>query len=391
MFLHRHRSHNARGMRSREGFALMLALGALVAIAVLVAGSSYISLQENRLGQNELVQSRAFAMAEYGLNRIQADWNRTPNLQMENGASYDTSYSVAGQGTANVRYTRLNNETFWIVSQGEATVGNSLGKARTAQKRLGAILRLRIPTIKANGAVTVNGTVTTQGNAHIYGWDSSPTDWTGCPPTADKAGITVPSGAQVFRQGSDVIEGNPAIAKTAVAGDTMSYVKYGDETWNTLVAQGINIRDMGPSDIGPDTLDSGACNKSNRGNWGEPWRSGPKYIDACKNYFPILYSDTSLNLTGNGRGQGILLVKGDLVVNGTFEWYGLVIVTDDIQKGNGNAMINGAIMARNDNSLDRTDASGSVSYKYSSCSIEHAMRGSAQVVQAKERAWAELY
>src|SRR5437867_7574954 len=102
------------GTRSRPGFAMFMALGALVIIGVLVAASTFITLQETRLGQNQLVQARAFSAAEYGLNKIQQDWNRTPNLQMPNGDSFDTNYVLAGQGTAKVRYTRLNNETFWI-------------------------------------------------------------------------------------------------------------------------------------------------------------------------------------------------------------------------------------------------------------------------------------
>src|SRR2546423_10516244 len=193
-----HRSRKLSGivasLRQRKGFALMMALGALVVIAVLVAGSVYITLQESRLGQNQLVQSRAFAVAEYGLNKIQADWDKTPNLQMANGASFDTSYILAGQGTCTVRYTRLNNETFWIVSNGSAVVGNTATKARTAVKRLNAVLRLRIPTIKANGAVTANGSVKVGGATVVKGADAAPAGWAGCAASPNKAGIVVPPG-----------------------------------------------------------------------------------------------------------------------------------------------------------------------------------------------------
>ena len=43
----------------------------------------------------------------------------------------------------------------------------------------------------------------------------------------------------------------------------------------------------------------------------------------------------SATINGKGRGQGILLVNGDLKINGTFDWVGLIIVRDDINKGNG--------------------------------------------------------
>src|SRR3954471_20722542 len=97
---------------SRQGFALFMALGALVIIAVLVAGSSFITMQEMRLGQNQLVETKAFSSAEYGLNKIQADWDKTPNLSMAVGDTFNITYQLTGVGTAKVRYVRLNNETF---------------------------------------------------------------------------------------------------------------------------------------------------------------------------------------------------------------------------------------------------------------------------------------
>jgi hypothetical protein len=113
-------------------------------------------------------------------------------------------------------------------------------------------------------------------------------------------------------------------------------------------------------------------------------------VAPCHNYFPIIYSTTSLHVN-NGRGQGILLVDGDIRMNGNFQWYGLIVARDDIIKGNGTADIHGAVMARNANIADASEVLGNITFRYSQCSLERAMRGSAQVVQAKERAWTELY
>ena len=114
-------------------------------------------------------------------------------------------------------------------------------------------------------------------------------------------------------------------------------------------------------------------------------------VPACYNYFPIIYAPNGLSLTGNGRGQGILLVQGNLEINGSFDWYGVMVVTNDIVRGNGSARVMGAVMARNETVADASVISGTTSYNYSSCGVERALRGSAQVVQAKERAWTELY
>ncbi len=380
-------------LRRRRGFAMFMALGAMVIVAVLVAGSSYLTTQEARLGQNQLVQSRAMAAAEYGLNKIQADWDRTPNLQMANGAFFDTSYTIANQGIAYVRYVRLNNETFWIVSEGRATVGNSTSAARTAVKRVGAILRLRIPTIRANGAVTTAGNISTGGNADIDGRNTTPPGWTGCSAAPDKAALVASPDAEVNIKFPTKIIGSPQLERDSLAADSNTYVRFGDETWNALVASAnVVLSDGGSTANGvPDTLASGVCNKDNDYNWGEPWRTAGSIV-ACYNYFPIIYATTSVHLKG-GRGQGIMLVNGDFKVNGSFEFFGLIIVRDDIIKSNGSAIIYGAMMSRNANYSDElsADLTGSLDAKYSACSLERAMRGSAQVVQAKHRAWTELY
>ncbi len=383
-------SRHSRGFRSRRGFALMMALGALVILAVLIAGSTYISIQESRLGQNQLVQSRAFAVAEYGLNKIQADWDKTPNLQMENGASFDTTYILAGQGTCAVRYTRLNNETFWIVSKGEAVVGNSLSRSRTAVKRMGAVLRLRIPTIKANAAVTTAGNVVVKGSPQIRGMNQVPAGWTGCTAAPDKAGLVTSPTATVTIQNANQVVGSPNVATDPLAADQNTYVKFGDETWNTLTSAP-NVSLAGGSygsAIGP-TVTAGSCAKENLFNWGEPNRSGTGLVPECYNYFPIIYVAGDLALNGNGRGQGILLINGNLQINGTFDWTGLIVTAGKILKGNGSATVTGAIMAAEAEVTD--ELQGNLTVNYSACGLERAMRGSAQVVQARERAWAEIY
>jgi hypothetical protein len=385
------------GTQNRPGFAMFIALGALVIIGVLVAASSFITLQEGRLGQNQLAESRSFSAAEYGLNKIQADWDKTPNLQMAVGTSYDTSYALNSKDTAKVRYTRLNNETFWIVSEGRSFVGSIQYPNRTAVKRVGAILRLRIPTIKANGAVTGAGKVLIQGSAEVRGANSLPANWAGCDASAPgKAAVVVSGADSVTIQKPGSVTGTPQITVDPLAADSNTYVRYGDETWTALVQQAnvILTNENGP-DAAPDTfpVPGGACNKGLATNWGEPWRPNVSgIVPACYNYFPIIYSTGNLKLN-KGRGQGILLVNGDLRANGQFEWYGLIVIRDDFKKGNGSAKIFGAIMARNAEPDDAVsnEVIGNITVNYSQCSLEHAMRGSAQVVQAKERAWAELF
>ena len=400
-----------RRLRNRDGFAMFMALGALVIIGVLVAASSMIALQENRLGQNSLVQARAFAAAEYGLNRIQADWDRTPNLTMNVGERYSTTYNLA-EGTANVHYVRLNNETFWIVSEGLAMVGDNVSLARQGRKRLGAILRLRIPTIKSEGAITANGTIKVSGSVTIDGRNNVPPGWEDkCDESQPaKAGVAVPTTSDTTGiKVANVVGGEPKILKSASAGQAATYVSYGDENWNSMAALA-NFRylDGVLPDARPSVDGTNTCNRADTRNWGEPFRAGEAnvpnnitLIPACENWFPIIYatcpspwpSSGSCVISFNGgRGQGIMLIHGDLHLNGNLDWFGLIVVSGDVRKGNGNPNMYGSVMSANsDMDLAGSEFNGNADFMYSQCSLERAMRGTAQVLQAKERSWTELY
>jgi len=129
-------------------------------------------------------------------------------------------------------------------------------------------------------------------------------------------------------------------------------------------------------------------------NWGEPLRTASgaiTLVPGCKHHFPIIYSDGNLVINGNGRGQGILLINGDLKINGTFDFYGIVIARDDVERGTGTANIYGAVFSRNADVGDNSFWSGTQNVNYSQCAIENALRGSAILTRVGERHWTQLY
>jgi hypothetical protein len=192
---------------------------------------------------------------------------------------------------------------------------------------------------------------------------------------------------------------------TPTAGDPNTYIAFGTETMNTLIQNADRRFDPGalPSSIAPSitvtpspagvvgaTPDT-VCRRTDPANWGEPNGARPLATERCQGFFPIVYISGSATLNGNGRGQGILIVDGDLQINGNFDWVGLVLVRNDMNKGNGNASITGAVMARN---IDMKDASiwgGSQTVNYSKCAVESALRGSAILIRVRDRAWAQLF
>jgi hypothetical protein len=124
-------------------------------------------------------------------------------------------------------------------------------------------------------------------------------------------------------------------------------------------------------------------------NWGEPILP----TDPCFDYFPIIYRYGNLKLQG-GRGQGILLVEGDLEATGGMVFYGPVMVTGTLStSGNSGqgAKFFGGVIAGNVALDDLSKLAGGALVSYSSCAIHRALQNSATVGTLAERSWVQLY
>lgn len=377
--------------RERRGAAIVLALFAMVVLLVLSQGALLASMHEFRAGRNTLVEQRAFAVAEFGLNREIANWRRDRNLPPPTGLAFgaidSSSIFVSNGDTARVKVTRLNENTFWVVSNGRAAIGNA---ALESQRMTNMFVRIAYPTITPGAAIVTAGTLRVRGNPTIDGRNTNPAGWEQCAsiPGRDTFAIAHAPGfpPNIQGQANNIRNGiNPDPA----AADSNTYVRYGTESWQTLVANAdltISGGTYQPRPVGTATT----CDFNVGTNWGEPWRTSG-HIAGCKNYFPIIYANGSVTINGNSRGQGVLLVNGDLRINGTADWFGLIVVRDDIDAGNGTMKVLGSIMARNANLDNEVSAvGGTADVYYSRCALESALRGSAILTRVRERSWAQL-
>jgi hypothetical protein len=384
------RAVSSRISRDRRGAALLLTLVTVVVLALLSMGGVLGALQDVRAGRNTLIEQRAFAVAEFGLNKEIADWDRSRNLPPPTGLAFggidSNSVFVAQNDTARVKVTRLNDNTFWVVSVGRASIG--IG-ALESQRNTHMLVRIAYPTITPGGAIVTAGNLDVKGSAEITGVNTNPDGWDQCASIAgrDTFAISYAPGKTVrIQKEKDVVGG---INADPMAADSNTYVRYGTESWNSLVANAdwkIPGGTFSPEPAGTLTT----CDYSVQSNWGEPNRIGLDVVLGCKDYFPIIYSSSSLALS-KGRGQGILLVNGDLRINGDFKWYGLIIARDDVIKGNGTTDIYGSVMSRNANIQDASSILGNSYFKWSKCAVESALRGSAILTRTRERSWAQIY
>jgi hypothetical protein len=378
------------GEGQRRGVALITALFGVVVLAVMMSGMYFTSNQEYRGTRNALVEQRAFAIAEFGLNSEISNWDRSRNqIQAFGIGAIDSNQVYVAEGdTAWVKVTRLTNNTFWVMSEGLANMGRVTLESRRITS---AFVRIAYPTIEPKGAITAAGNVRLQGAANVSGDDVDPSGWTNCDPTLAPTvpAVTVPPSGNV-QYGPQNITSSPAVAHDSAAADSNTYVRYGSESWNSLVANAdINLPGgVFNSDIFPTGTDS-TCNTSLNYNWGSPLRPGVK---GCWGYFPIIYSAGDLHINGNGAGQGILLINGDLSINGIFDFYGIVIARDDVQKSNGTANIYGAVFAANMTAGDALSwMTGDQDVQYSNCAVQSALKGSAILVRVMQRHWAQIF
>jgi hypothetical protein len=378
----------SRRLRARRGIAMVIAL-VIVVLGVLSTGAIFTAMQEYRGGRNSLVEQRAFAVAEFGLNSEISNWNRSRNLPpptgMAIGAIDSSNVFVANLDTAKVYIQRLTQNTFAVRSVGRASIGVD---QMEAQRQTQVIVRIAYPTIKPGGAIVTAGDIDVKGSATVTGINTNPAGWSQCANIAgrDTFGIVYgPGKTATVQKPNMVING---INADPAAADSNTYVRYGTESWNSLVANAdisLPSGNYSPAPNGTATT----CNYGDTQNWGEPSRAAG-FIAGCKDYFPIIYVAGDLQLS-KGSGQGILLVNGDVRLNGNFQWYGLIIARDDINKGNGTFDLWGSVMSANMNVVDPNTVNGNSNFQWSKCAVESALRGSAILTRTRERSWAQIY
>ena len=377
-----------RTLESQQGVAMIMALGAIVIIGVLMGSVLFVSTQDYRVGGNTVRMERAATAAELGLNRVPLDWNLADNLGLTTGNTRTKTYTAPGGGSANVVITRLPGPFFWAVSEGAS---GGIGSQASGRRRYGLLFRLDMPQMNFLGAITTQGNTTVNGNVTVSGNDTTPAGWSGCGPTGPAvAGAAISPTTTATVNGSVTIKGNPPSLTTPAAGDTNTYFNYGNSNYQSLAATASLVYPGGTllNGVGPIVVGAACQTSVNPPNWGEPNHATP--AGACDSYFPIIHVLGDLKVT-TGRGQGILLVDGDLTVAGNFAFDGAVIVRGGLKmSGTGNKIV-GATMAASVSVDDNVGLSGNTSLLYSSCALQSALSASAYPTRAIQRAWVDLY
>jgi hypothetical protein len=389
-----------RPNQQERGFALVGAVFALVVIASLIAGAFFASMQEISIGRSSQSYQKALDAAEGGSAIRIANWagqaGTLNNLAVGDSATY-TDTLPDGRSTATSYVRRLSPMMYLI-----RTVGGS----GTSQRVIGSLVKMQLVNLNMKASLTTRASLKLGGSSFIDGRNTSPLGW-GCPPAFDTlAAVRTHDSTLISYSGCShmsCIFGKPDIMQDTTLKDSTFTSFGGMSYWDLAAAANITFNgNTGPlNNMAADGTIS-TCNTANIYNWGDPYRPGT--VLGCDGYFPIIHIagtttvvngvTTVTNGTGNlqltgGYGQGILLVDGDLSVQGGFEFFGPVIVLGHVTTAGTGGHFNGGLMAADVN-LELNTVLGNAVVTYSSCAISRALNGSSSGRFMKERRWVDL-
>jgi hypothetical protein len=382
-----------RIVRNERGIALAIAIFALVVVGALVAAAFFAGTQEQRLAENAKRVTQSFGVAETGIAEGVRQWepvffNQQPVYPLDS-ALITRQTTPARTGSYGGYVYKLNANMYLMDITGSDTASRT-GRIRGggARQRLGLITRVRPLAVDVQASLTTQGSVRIQGNGEVNGVNQDPAGWnctgSGSDTMPDLAGIRNTGTVQTGGNG-DVLGSPPVWQDNTVNNNT--FTQFGDVTFDDLVARA-DVSIPGGNYRSEPSLVGGVCNRADPLNWGD----GMNPAGACARYFPIIYVDGDVTLNGV-QGQGILLVRGNVRVQGSYQFFGLTIIQGDLTTAGGgstDAHFWGAVLARNAD-IDTQSISGNATLNYSSCAILTALQATGVAAPLRSRGWSVLY
>lgn len=347
--------------RSRDGFALPMAI--LIIAFLTVTISAAYSATSAELGTNlaQKGESRAFMLAQAGLENFMARRNEVgfcANCGFPPTTTYEsTTVSLPG-GYAQVVAQRVRTGSlarpalYLLRSRGVDTVTRVGGSSTSAngERTVAQLVYWNVNQVNVlSGWTSLSGLDKNGSAGTISGIDS-------CGQRGMVAGIAVPNG-DYSNSGNFTPQGNPPIQYLGSQQQANSAAKI---DWAGIV-NGNRIQ--------PDfTFTSQA--QATAGWPVAQFASNP-------NFFPAIRVNGDFALPSTG-GRGTLIVTGNLTVSGSNQWAGIMLVGGTMTS-NGNGAVQGATITGLNELLGITVglavANGTKTFQYNSCDVAKAAAG----------------
>lgn len=316
----------------RRGIALALVLVALMLIGALAGLAVAGARRDRHEASIGLRSARAFAAAEAGLSSALAGWPAPDAAALAPGAFVQLApVAVTASESFTLSLARLAGELYLIRSE---------GRAGAARRQLAQVVRLHPSALLPQSALGAFGPVRLD-SARLAGSDTTPAGWGAwcSTPGPDAAGLRLPDAASVITAtgctGLGCVTGAPALAvDTGLTARRAEFLAAFDSA--AAREDRVVSGDIAPAPVADS---AGRCATGVAANWGEPDSASA----ACAGWLPIVVAPGDLRITG-GRGQGVLLVRGDLELSGGAEFVGPVVVLGTLRiTAAGGRIVGGAL------------------------------------------------
>ena len=381
-----------RILQDERGMALAVAIFALVVIGALVAGAFFAGTQEQRVGENQRRVQASFGVAEAGAQERVLSWDpATMNRRAQypaDSVAIATTTAPNGSGSYGGYSYKVGPSLFLIDVTGrdKASAAGAIAGGGGARQRIGLITRIAPVDFGIKASLTTQGTVNLTGNADVNGNDQTPTGWVGCDPAGPPQPGVRDQGGNVTTGGNAGVQGSPPVVNDPTVNNN-TFTTFGGATYAQLAARATVVVPAGNYSTAP-VANGVVCDKTVLTNWGD----GENPLGACASYFPIIHATGTITLN-NTQGQGILLVDGDLIIQGSYQFFGIVIIQGDLKTAGGgstDAHFWGGVMAKNAD-LSTQSLSGKATLNYSSCSINAVLQATSPISMMRSRGWVQLY
>lgn len=362
----------------RSGAALLVALIALLLASALVAAGASLGLRDRRAVGDAVAFVAALYAAEEGAAIQVAAWRTAGHHRMAVGAwaAFEGSARVGGAQFRG-RVLRLGRLLYLVESEGRSAGGE-------ARQRVGLLVRPRPLELEFSAALESGGPVTLVGMAAVSGQDLTPPGWLCPPPEPGRPGLLLPESASLDTSSCSIgpcVAGAPPVLRGGTGAEGALPI------WATRA--GAEIRSLADKSVQSGSLtpaprsSGGECLVGDPSNWGDP--DGPASV--CSDHFPVIHANGDLELLG-GRGQGVLLVDGDLTIRGGFRFHGPVIVNGHLTTTSEGGHFRGGVVAAR--VVLAQNAPGAKTVGFSSCALDRAVAASAAGEPLVDRGWLRL-
>lgn len=379
--MNREKSPKVGLIREERGAVLVTSLLILLVLTILSISAMLTTATELKMGSNDRSAKQVFYVAEAGLedarSRLQTGASSSPiydnSPSNANWAAFvgtparATEKGYQSSNSDHARYNPLNSSIDYVVTvthkldsslnilkwgdingdgaeEENTTAGEDIyvitswGRTPQGAEKSVKIEAVRVPALAAPAALYTKAATNIQGNStHVQGLDQCGT--TDVPGVLTMATITV--------TGSPTIEGNPPIEENSEKNFKISKMVSQFST-NAKYSYNVNSATLTGT------------------NWGSPTPGAtPQNASSCSEHNVVYFNTnaTYVKLAGQTSGCGILLVDGDLNVNGGFQWYGIILVTGSVVfSGGGEKNVTGGIMAGGSVSADVVGGDASIVY-----------------------------